>query len=567
MLEKLVIFMYLEKLRNEYKTLEENIKNLEESNLDINGKNEVIGLRKELINLSYKIKKEELFNSYRSHKPMNYHFIDSDGSEIDVMLDYGDVNYESAYKQARNKILEDEIWDVMNYERENPTFENTSIEVNQKNNNFSDNSFAKQRYLVFKVMNNIHIIGDASINYLKNNVNLIKKYLNDKKSKFILHNDDLDEMIIDGVLVKVSSDNYTLNGNVDEYESSETINVINSLETSNKSLSDDEPKKDDSDKKKLDNLDTVILDDKDAGKKEANAFEFINLMREDKYSDILKLIGFYGISALWNSFDDGIKSGSVSKDDCNDFVNYLKGKIPEKSSFYGSIFNGDFNQLHDKYFSVDDLSMSSGAQSPIPAKPVKRKKAKKSLIDKFKGLSKGKKVAVVIAGAIAVVGIGILASHMIPMIVDKINANDAVNNTSPENYKVVTHVSKNLINNFMDKAHENYQLVKESVPHFNTINAGDTVFSSASDSISGINGVSASSNFRDTVVAVFDNATQKVIKITSDNIDSVRGLLDDPNVPKAFGDSFTPGNVSGWKTGTGYKTIVDAVKMVGGRSL
>ena len=119
----------------------------------------------------------------------------------------------------------------------------------------------------------------------------------------------------------------------------------------------------------------------------------------------------------------------------------------------------------------------------------------------------------------------------------------------------------------MDKAHENYQLVKESVPHFNTINAGDTVFSSASDSISGINGVSASSNFRDTVVAVFDNATQKVIKITPDNIDSVRGLLDDPNVPKAFGDSFTPGNVSGWKTGTGYKTIVDAVKMVGGRSL
>ena len=69
------------------------------------------------------------------------------------------------------------------------------------------------------------------------------------------------------------------------------------------------------------------------------------------------------------------------------------------------------------------------------------------------------------------------------------------------------------------------------------------------------------------VVAVFDNAANKVIKITPDNIESVRDLLDDPNIPKAFGDSFTPGNVSGWKTGNGYKTIVDAVKVVGGRSL
>lgn len=581
--------MYLENLKNEYKILDDNIKKLEENHSD---KNELINLKKELLKLGFKIRGEELFNDYRNKKSLSYHFVDDDGSEIDVMLDYGDVNYESAYKQLRNKILEDEAWETMKFERENPII----VDLNFGNSDkmLSDSSqhidkednppkhFSKNyRYLVFKVNDRIHIVSDAPVNYLKNNVNLIKNNLGKEDNfNFIRHDEKAGNIIIDGVLVKVNSDGFTLTGDVDAYESSEVVSINTYDKISEKSHNEDtivsvsDSEKTDnegtmvsvSDSKKAEDKSTDVTDNSD--KKDFSAGDFINLMSEDKYSDILKLIGICGISSLWQKFEDGIKNGSVSNDECKDFIDYLKSKVSEKSSFYGKLFNDDFKRLDDNLLNdIKDEKLSDEVTSPIPVKPVKRKKAKEGLVAKFKSLSRGKKIAVVAAGVIAVVGIGIFASHMIPLIMDKFNTNDVVSNTNPENYKAVGQVSKGIFQNFMDNAHDKYQLVKDSIPHFNTINAGDTVFSSASDSISGINGVSASGDFRDTVVAVFDSATQKVIKITPDNIDSVRSLLDDPNIPKAFGDSFTPGNVSGWKTGTGYKTIVDAVNMVGGKSL
>ena len=174
--------MYLENLKNEYKILDDNIKKLEENHSD---KNELINLKKELLKLGFKIRGEELFNDYRNKKSLSYHFVDDDGSEIDVMLDYGDVNYESAYKQLRNKILEDEAWETMKFERENPII----VDLNFGNSDkmLSDSSqridkednppkhFSKNyRYLVFKVNDRIHIVSDAPVNYLKSNVNLIK---------------------------------------------------------------------------------------------------------------------------------------------------------------------------------------------------------------------------------------------------------------------------------------------------------------------------------------------------------------------------------------------------------
>lgn len=477
--------MYLKKLKNEYNILKDNIDKLQKDynkSLDDKLMKEITLLKEDLIKLSYKIKKEELFNDYRSRKPMNYHLIDHDGSEIDVMLDYGDANYESAYKQIGTKIMEDEIFDLINLEKDKSRYFSPSIDTSKKIDHIPvELPSVKQKFIVFKVSNKIHIISSASISYLKNNVNIIKKYLNDSNCKFILHSDKADNMIIDDVLVKINSDNFIISGNVDEYESSGIVNIINNQKEEKKSMDVQKkgPLKSESKKDTLSNI---------SNKKEANDIE-------------------------------------VRK------------------------------------------SMESKVKSPIPVKPVKRKKASKRLIEKYKELSRGKKIALFAAGAIMLTGIGIFTYHMIPMIIDKINAEDSINNISTENGKIVAHVSKNVIHNFINKAHNSYQLIKDSIPNYNTINAGDKVFRSANDSISGMNGVSASSNFRDTVVAVFDNAANKVIKITPDNIESVRDLLDDPNIPKAFGDSFTPGNVSGWKTGNGYKTIVDAVKVVGGRSL
>ena len=577
--------MYLENLKREYKILEDNIKKLEEDYLRTSNNDvmiEIIHLKEDLIKLGYKIKKEELFNNYRDKKPMKYHLVDGD-SEIDVMLDYGDVNYDVAYKQCLNEIFADEAYDSMVFERENSKYliddslhkQNdgsesllTDTDMTQKNDITEENAEISgkndeiitydYKYLVFKKDNIIHIVSDAPISYLRNNVELIKKYNDGKNFRFILHNDLSNNMTIEDVLVKFDSSGITLEGEVDEFESSEKVGVVNNNdvieEDENVTLAD------------LSNEESKTITSGDVlGEKKVNLQEFINLAKDDDYSNIIKLFSFYGSALIWRSFGEGIKNGLISREDFDFFVNYLKGNLFSDNSLYSQIFNNDFKDLENVHVDFDNDVISNDVASPIPAKVVKRKKASKSLIQKFKELSRGKKIAVVAAGAIVVLGIGFIAAHMVPMVIDKING-DSVNTVSHENVDIIKNVNEG-IKGFLDKTQNSFKLVKDSLPHFNTINPGDTVFSSASDSISSVNGVSASGDFRDTVVAVFDSNARKAIEITPDNIDSIRHLLDDPNVPKAFGDSFTPGNVSGWKTGNGYKTILDAVNIVGGKSL
>lgn len=559
--------MYLENLKIDYGNLQENIKKLEEDykeHADDSLLVEIVHLKENLIKLGYKIKRENLFNDYRNKKPISYHFIDSDGSEIDVMLDYGDVNYESAYKQNRNNLFADEAWDVMNFERENNKFFKPSLTVSNdtqkldegviNNQSFSNNIFVNAKFLIFKKSNNIHIVSDVSVNYLKNNSNLIKKFLNDKSIRFIIHNVKSDEMLIDDIVVKIDSDGFVLKGNVDEYESSEKVSVLSeNVKQKYTNISN--------------NVNKKSSDKTNSNKKEIDILELIGLMEKNDLSSVIKLIRSYGSSFLWKSLDEGLEKGLISIHKFNFVIDYLKKYIRPDNPLYTEYFNKDFDNLIKKHSESKKVDSKDSVAHIIPTKPVKRKKAKNSLIEKYKELSRGKKIAVVAAVVIAAVGIGLFATHMIPMIMDKINSGDTLNSVSSENVKMVTQASKGILNNVVDKAQDSFQLVKDSIPHFNSVNAGDTVFRSASDSISGINGVSASGDFRDTVVAVFDSSAQKVIKLTPDNIDSVRNLLDDPNVPKAFGDSFTPGNVSGWKTGSGYKTIFDVVKSVGGKSL
>lgn len=554
--------MYLEKLKNELRIMEENLEKLENEEKDFNIDSEIIKIKRDMIILNYKIKREELFVNYRNRKSMVYHFVDADGSWVDVSLDANDINYDKAYKQSRNKILEDEAWDLMKFDQDNIVLSDEGIKKT------SD-------YLALRIKNCVHIISDASISYLKENVDLIKKYINNKNISFKGHK-LLDYMKIDNVLIKRNSDSFYVDGDVDEYESSNKVILakkndnISILKNVNDNADTDE------DMQKGSEEDVQSLENGNGFDKRYDGSEIINLMKEDKYSDILKLIGAFGIPFFWKAISDSLNDKSVSKDEYNQLVGYLRNKTSSKKSFNSQLFGEDYEKIQSDF----GLDNSLAIEGP---KPVRRKKANKSLIEKFKGLSRGKKIAICVAGAIAAIGVGMIAAHTIPMLLDKINNTDQISNgLSSSNIKLVSdsasniaqnvsasvrESAKNMVQNFGSNAGKAYSLVKESAPSFNTIHAGDEVFRSASDSIAGINGVSASGSFRDTVVAVFDSSAQKVIKLTPDNIDSVRHLLNDPSVPKAFGDSFTPGNVSGWKLGNGYKTIMDVVNMVGGKSL
>lgn len=545
--------MYLEKLKEDLEELKIRLEEMANNSENIDNK-EIIKLKRECLQLEYKIKIETLFNDYTSKKPMKYHFVDKDGSEEDIMLDYGDVNYDKAYKESRNSILADEIWAIMKFDKDNsydtieqekkpmkkakhlkPRQEDDSLEKTHDDNDKTNSTSIDAEYLVFKVAGKIHIISKAPITYLKENVEIIKKYTKDDNCRFFVHEYN-NLMMIDGVLVKKDNEGYTLKGKIDEYESSEKVNIIS--ETKTEKMPPDDSKTE----KTIDSQATTKIaqkkpkQSKDSSAKKANSREFINLMKEDKFSDILKLIKFYGIANMWKAFDEGLTTKLITKDEYNSFVSYLKNKTSDRIVLGIQLFNDDFIRINQKYANKDVKK----ATPFLPAVVKERKPAKKSLIKKIKELSNKKKIAIITAACIALSGTGFLA------------------------YKL-THKKSNPVDYNTSTITATFENQADEVTH---INEGDTVYESADESIQDINGLSATGDFRDTVVAVYDPETESVTVLTPENVESLRPLIDDPNIPKAFGDSFEEGHVDGWKTGNGYKTIFDVdSKTVGGRTL
>ena len=461
--------MYLESLRTKLKTFNEELERLEKEyslSGDIDLKNKINELKIGITKLNYVIKRYELRLDYLNKKPISYHFVDDDGVSRDVMLGANDANYGEAYKQNINKLDDEKMEFTSMKPRINDEVSEDRSDVNIQKAKSSAESFAKDNlnYVVFRVNNTIHIVGDITPLEAYSNSDLVKKYSSDKNMIFKSHKENNLFLIIDGVKVRNLGGKFILDGDYDEAE----------------------------------------------------------------FSD--------------RSFDYSSNNSDDSSDEAHDDI---------KDSGDLGVINTPLNP-------------------PVQRMEVKRRSGKKEgLIKKFKKLSRGKKIAI-IAGAIAVIGVGVFAMHMLSNTNSNPTASvNLINRTINNGIDVANNGIDVASNGIANKISGTMDLVKDRLTSFNTIEEGHTVFSTASDAASGINGVSATSDFRDTVVAVFDPINNKVIELTPDNIESVRGLLDDPSVPKAFGDSFTPGNVSGWEIGNGYKNIIDgACKVIsGGRSL
>ena len=461
--------MYLESLRTKLKTFNEELERLEKEyslSGDIDLKNKINELKIGITKLNYVIKRYELRLDYLNKKPISYHFVDDDGVSRDVMLGANDANYGEAYKQNINKLDDEKMEFTSMKPRINDEVSEDRSDVNIQKAKSSAESFAKDNlnYVVFRVNNTIHIVGNITPLEAYSNSDLVKKYSSDKNMIFKSHKENNLFLIIDGVKVRNLGGKFILDGDYDEAE----------------------------------------------------------------FSD--------------RSFDYSSNNSDDSSDEAHDDI---------KDSGDLGVINTPLNP-------------------PVQRMEVKRRSGKKEgLIKKFKKLSRGKKIAI-IAGAIAVIGVGVFAMHMLSNTNSNPTASvNLINRTINNGIDVANNGIDVASNGIANKISGTMDLVKDRLTSFNTIEEGHTVFSTASDAASGINGVSATSDFRDTVVAVFDPINNKVIELTPDNIESVRGLLDDPSVPKAFGDSFTPGNVSGWEIGNGYKNIIDgACKVIsGGRSL
>ncbi len=168
---------------------------------------------------------------------------------------------------------------------------------------------------------------------------------------------------------------------------------------------------------------------------------------------------------------------------------------------------------------------------PVTSKKVDSRKAPKpSLWQKFKNLKTWQKAAIV-AGVIAVVGVGVFVVG--PHIVEAIN-----NLINPENVNTVHQTAQSL-----------NDTVASSTPYidYSSVGEGQTVFTNAYDAVNNANGVMSNAWFDNNPLDVYNTASGTYLGLTPEQLHDpnlLAELAQDPNNALLFGDSMA--NSSGF---------------------
>ena len=491
--------------------------------------------------MDFETRKKVLEDNYRKHEPIVFHYVEN-GEEVDILLSFNDVNYEKAYyqqkslleleeahynKQPLNNIGnladkdvvdsgDDKYEEVYNRRKKallnlkiNPSAKKVSVESDEGKHFKQDNEEEKKvepkkiegksfqdlmpkkevkvdeaslttyiggkhfrpndlnsEYAVFKKDGCLHIVGNFTGDWVKNNYSQLVGDLEDYKDiKNIKIWNRLDKGTtpLDGFDVKVNLNN---DGNI------EIIGNVDNLEYHNQFLDNDlAPRKEGKHFKDVDSNDTLNADDE---------YE-----KDDSGLDIIPPV----------ENDDKDMSGL--------------DVIPE------------------------DLSNEAEAIKPFKGREINRKEGKPSLIkrgiEKFKGLKKWQKVAIV-AGAIAVVGVGVFVVG--PHIIDGIN-----NLMNPENVNTASQVAHatSAVNDTATQA-------AQSIDYSSMGGAGHTVFSNAADAANNVNGVVSNQWFSNNPVDVFNTATNSYMGLTPEQLNDpnlLAELAKDPNNAMLFGNSIS----------------------------
>ena len=299
--------------------------------------------------------------------------------------------------------------------------------------------------------------------------------------------------------------------------------------------------------------------------------DFIQNNLDKLDSDLAK--DYFGKIRLWNNLDDGVnplhgmdvkvkldKDGNVEVIGDVDDINYHKANLKE-NSYEGKHFKGGLDDdaekqedtpldkdmsgldiIPDMVDDEDSKDMSGLDKIPadldeskdiVPFEPVNpvnqvkgrkitRKKAKPSLLQKFKNLKTWQK-ALIVAGAIAVVGVGVFVIG--PHIIDAVN--QAIN---PEHVNTV-HNTVNAVNNTVSSAPS---------LDYSGIGEGHTVFTNAYDAASNTNGLMSNEFFSNNPLDVFNTATNSYMGLTPEQLNDpsfMAELAKDPNNALLFGNS------------------------------
>lgn len=447
-----------------------------------------------------KEKLNSLNNDYNDKEPINFHYVDTDGSEDEIEVDSNDINYERAYNQQKS-LLELEL----NY------YNKSSINYNGELVNYSSENYNKAYEEEKKRLNNLSILNT-------------KEEKEEEKNK------------IQENLSKVSEDD------VDKLMNE----VYESVEAKN-----------------LEELNCIIFEKDNNIYIVGNSSSDLLWQNYSKLdSDIIKPGEWNNQGKkIFYAFNDGqsistsgvkvsMKNGSLDIDGDVDKIEYFEnGKkvvkndtkdysgldvIPPIKNNEEIVSNGSLNS------DISGLDVMPEADEvvenkqiiPVTAKKVEnRKQAKPSLIEKFKNL-KGWKKAAIVAGIIALIGAAAAAIYF--------SQNpDALNNliqTITGHSNVVTQVSN-----------ASSQLAPAdaavSTLDYSSFGGSDhTVFTNAVDAVNGTNGLVSNEWFSNNPLDVFNTATGQYMGLSPEQLNNpelMQQLAQDPNNAVLFGNSMS----------------------------
>ena len=377
----------------------------------------------------------------------------------------------------------------------------------------------KLKYVVLKQNDTIYIISDMLD--LKDLVSvksdLLDKYRKDQSvsKKFCTKSTDLN-----GIRVNIKDDGEIfIEGNVDEIEFHNQKNNLN------------------------------------------NNFNIIfKLIEKEEYLKVYYLMDSYGAGNIWKKIEYGLDNNIIDIEKYYNLIDFIADRIDIKDN---KIFkNPEYQKLIKKYppkeidkeiNKVDPVKLKKPKKEinvvepiklkkpekeenigvidednivhdkiPSSAKKItKRKKAKKSLLQKFKDLKTWQKAAIV-AGAVVVVG-GIVV--LAPMAIDSLNHLLSGNVQMPVDSSAAIQSAPAEIPSSVD---------------FSAIGDGHQVFTNAYDAVSGSNSLVANEFFQGNPVDVFNTATNEFMHLTREqlnNVEFLKELAKDSNNAILLGNS------------------------------
>ena len=534
--------MPLDSKKHELAEMNEELKKLESrfrfEKSDLNLERKIDLLKKDIENLNGEIsileKMADLEKRYNNNEPIIYSYSDN-GEMDDILLTSNDVNYERAYFQQKSLLdLEYAHYNKLpiKYNRGNTVyFDDAKYEdfYNKKKQELLNLKIDERAKSSIKPYEGKHFKKDNSDlggNTKKEDKKADNTYFG---GHFKPNNLDMEYAVFkkDGVLNVVGNfTNEWLSENLDKLEGNlvkdsniKEINLWNKIGYG---------------KTPLDGMDIDVELSKDGELKiigDVDAIEYHN----NSLSDVKKNGAHFGVDS---DVSKRVNDTSQGKDDPGvaiaPYNSNEKGisDVQDKKDYSG------LDVIPSMSDDLDAEDLKHGAQ-PMKSgrkKVVNRKKPKLGLIEKFKNLKTWQK-ALIVAGAIAAIGIGIfVVGTAITNGSNVASQTDVMNNMS--------HQVNNMINQVSGTVNDTVNATANSAPSldFSSIGEGHTVFTNAYDAASNANGVISNQWFSSNPVDVFNTATNSYMGLTPEqlaNPEFMAELAKDPNNALLFGNSIS----------------------------